>query len=135
MTAAERTDTLIEALEQIDAARRCFHRGVALFRGPANQDANGNYYVMNMTGSSYGTAQSGDGLTWSTGYAWDQGYIWSSGYVWTQSYAWSKAYAWSKNYAWSKGYAWSKSVPWWPSSSGSVSASAPASILPWVPNQ
>src|SRR3984885_13104515 len=109
--------------------------GTEHFGGPANQDAKGNYTIMNMTGPSWGTAQSGDGLTWSSGYAWDQGYAWSSGYVWTQGYAWSKAYAWSKDYAWSKGYAWSKAVPWWQNPPGSISGSTPASILPWVPNQ
>jgi subtilisin family serine protease len=111
------------------------------FGGPANQDANGNYYVMNMSGSNWGAAQPGDGLTWSTGYPWDQGYDWSSGYVWANAYAWSKgyvwsnAYAWSKNYAWSKAYAWSKSVPWWSSSPESASMATQSSILPWVPNQ
>jgi serine protease AprX len=112
------------------------------FGGPANEDANGNYYVMNMAGSTWGAAQPGDGLTWSSGYAWDQGYDWSSGYTWTAAYAWSRgytwteAYAWSRSYAWSRGYCWSRNVPWWQtSSSGSTSISAPASILPWVPNQ
>ena len=35
--------------------------GTEHFGGPANQDANGNYYVMNMAGSSWGTPQAGDG--------------------------------------------------------------------------
>ncbi|HTB68197.1 MAG TPA: S8 family peptidase [Steroidobacteraceae bacterium] len=142
---------LINAVRAVNStATGCANQGLNIaadlagsehFGGPANQDANGNYYVMNMASSTWGTAQSGDGLTWSTGYAWNQGYDWSSGYVWTNAYAWSKgyvwsqAYAWSKNYAWSKAYAWSKSVPWWSNPTGSVSASAPASILPWVPNQ
>jgi serine protease AprX len=115
--------------------------GTEHFGGPANETASGDFYIMNMAGSSWGTSQSGAGLTWSTGYPWDQGYSWSSGYLWSQSYAWStgyawsSSYAWSTSYAWSSGYAWSTSVPWWVKPSGSASSSAATSILPWVPNQ
>jgi len=41
--------------------------GTQHFGGPANQDADGNYYVMNMDGSTWGEALSGDGYTWSKG--------------------------------------------------------------------
>ncbi|HTC52584.1 MAG TPA: S8 family peptidase [Steroidobacteraceae bacterium] len=116
--------------------------GTQHFGGPANENADGDFYIMNMAGSTWGTPLPGDGMTWSGGYAWDQGYDWSSGYVWTSMYAWSKSYtwstmyAWSKQYAWSKGYCWSTSVPWWQGAPGSASfTSAPTSILPWVPNQ
>lgn len=143
---------LINAVRAVNStATGCANQGLNVaadlagsehFGGPANENADGNFYIMNMTASTYGTAQSGDGLTWSGGYAWNQGYDWSSGYVWTQAYAWSKSYAWSSSYAWSncyawsKGYAWSTSVPWWHTSApGSANASAATSILPWVPNQ
>jgi serine protease AprX len=116
--------------------------GTEHFGGPANQDANGNYYIMNLNGTAWGEAQSGDGLSWSQGYAWNQGYSWSQGYIWSQGYTWSRGYTWSKGYTWSqgytwsKGYTWSRSVPWWnTSSSASSSQTSPAAIESWVPNQ
>jgi serine protease AprX len=115
--------------------------GTEHFGGPANENADGDFYIMNMAGSTWGTSQSGAGLTWSTGYPWDQGYSWSSGYLWSQSYAWStgyawsSSYAWSTSYAWSSGYAWSNSVPWWLNSPRSAPSPTATSILPWVPNQ
>jgi serine protease AprX len=53
--------------------------GTQHFGGPANQDANGNYYVMHMSGSSWGMPVSGDGYTWTKGYTWTQGYTWTKG--------------------------------------------------------
>jgi serine protease AprX len=116
--------------------------GTEHFGGPANESANGTYYVMNMAGSAWGGYTPSDGYSWSgasaystAGYTWSEGYAWSQAYNWNQAYTWSSAYAWSKSYAWSKGYAWSKSVPWWSSSSSQAGSTAPASIVPWVPNQ
>ena len=39
--------------------------GTAHFGGPANQDAQGNYYVMDLGATVWGTPLTGDGFTWS----------------------------------------------------------------------
>jgi serine protease AprX len=146
---------LINAVSAVNSsATGCANRGLNIaadlagtqhFGGPANETANGQFYVMNMTGSTPGSSQPNDGYTWSTAYNGSQGYYWSEGYTWSQTYPWDQAYTWSTSYLWSKGtawsssYLWSKSVPWWTSSSqtqgSSSSGSQPASIVPWVPNQ
>ena len=54
------------------------------FGGPANKDANGNYYVMDMSGATWGDTLDADGYTWSRGYTWSQGYTWSEGYTWSR---------------------------------------------------
>jgi serine protease AprX len=115
--------------------------GTQHFGGPANEDANGNYYIMNMSGPSWGAPDVADGYRWSQGYAWGQGYTWSQGYpwsqgfVWTKGYTWNEGYTWTEGYAWNKGYTWNESVPWWNSRGSGATAAAPASIEPWVPNQ
>jgi serine protease AprX len=128
--------------------------GTTHFGGPANETANGQFYIMNMGASFWGTPQSGDGLTWDAGYPWGRGYAWNQGYAWSGGYSWSYGYAWNngdtwaktatwtqgdtwaKTATWSGGYSWSSSVPWWTSSQPQPSTStAPASIESWVPNQ
>ena len=54
--------------------------GTEHFGGPANRDASGNYYIMNMQSWWPGTAQPGDGFTWSSSYPGTQGYAWNEGY-------------------------------------------------------
>src|SRR6202044_1621889 len=130
---------LVNAVSAVNSSMTgCANRGLNIaadlagtqhFGGPANEDANGNYYVMNMAGSSWGGSQPNDGYSWSTAYNGSQGYTWSEGYVWSQTYNWNQAYTWTN------GYTWSKSVPWWNSSSSPTGAAQPASIVPWVPNQ
>src|SRR6202034_2347758 len=71
---------LINAVRAVNStATGCANQGLNIaadlagsqhFGGPANQDANGNYYIMNMAGSTLGPAQSGDGLGWAPGLAW-----------------------------------------------------------------
>src|SRR6267154_3764785 len=63
--------------------------GTKHFGGPANQDDDGNYYVMDMGGSTWGDPLGSDGYTWSRGYPWGQGYTWSEGYTWSRGYTWS----------------------------------------------
>ena len=116
--------------------------GTEHFGGPANQAANGDYYIMNMAGPTWSTApQAADGYSWDQGYAfdqgysWSQGYMWSQGYAWTQGYVWTNSYAWAKSYTWAQSYAWAKSVPWWNSSKSPGGVATPASIENWVPNQ
>jgi serine protease AprX len=113
--------------------------GTQHYGGPANEDASGNYYVMNMTASTWGTPITGDGYTWTQsyaynqGYTWSQGYTWTNGYAWTQGYTWTEGYTWTAGYTWSQGYTWTTSVPW---SAGSLNGpTAPASIEDWVPNE
>jgi serine protease AprX len=115
--------------------------GTAHYGGPANQDANGNYYVMDMESSVWGDPLSSDGYNWSTGYPWGQGYTWSEGYAWRKGYGWSKGYTWSEGYAWRKGdtwssgYGWSKDMPWWSTAPTSAPTTSPTSIASWVPNE
>jgi serine protease AprX len=145
---------LINAVSAVNSsATGCANRGLNIaadlngtqhFGGPANENANGQFYIMNMAGSTWGSSQPNDGYWWSSAYNGSQGYYWSEGYSWSQSYPWNQAYAWgtgylwSKGYTWSSGYLWSKSAPWWSSSPQSQinsSGAAPNSIVPWVPNQ
>jgi subtilisin family serine protease len=115
--------------------------GTQHFGGPANQDANGNYYIMDLSGGSTSASPlAGDGYTWSQGYPWGQGYTWSEGYTWTQGYTWAKGYpwaqgnTWTQGYTWAKCYTWAKNLPWWTNSQGAAGTS-PAPIVPWVPNE
>jgi subtilisin family serine protease len=141
---------LINALAAVNSsATDCANRGLdinadlagtAHFGGPANMDRNGNYYVMDMAGSTWGAPLGADGYTWSRGYtwggyAWSDGYTWSKGYTWSRGYTWSKGYTWSRGYTWSKGYTWSRTVPWWSAPPTGLSAASPASIASWVPNE
>jgi serine protease AprX len=142
---------LIDAQAAIEStATGCANQGLNIaadlagtqhFGGPANQDANGNYYIMDMAASTWGAALSGDGYTWTKGYTWSQGYTWTKGYTWSQGYTWTKSYPWSQNAAWSQGntwsdgYTWTRSVPWWGTTTPVSSAAAPASIEDWVPNE
>src|ERR1700722_13744273 len=116
--------------------------GTEHFGGPANQAANGDYYIMNMAGPVWSTApQAADGYSWDQGYAfdqgysWSEGYLWSQGYAWTQGYVWTNSYTWAKSYTWAQSYAWAKSVPWWNSSKTPAGVATPASIENWVANQ
>jgi serine protease AprX len=115
--------------------------GTEHFGGPANEDANGNYYIMNMGGSAWGGPSGGDGLswnqgyTWARGYSWSQTYTWSQGYTWARGYTWAKGYTWARGYTWAKGYTWARGVPWWNTSQPGAAAATPASIESWVPNE
>jgi subtilisin family serine protease len=117
--------------------------GTQHFGGPANEDASGNYYIMNMGSSQWGSALSGQGYTWTRGYTWSQGYTWTKGYTWTNGYTWTRGYTWTKGYTWTRGYTWSEGYTWtrslpWCGSCGSMAirnAATPASIENWVPNE
>ncbi len=142
---------LINAIAAVDsAATGCANVGLDInadlagtshFGGPANQNASGNYYVMDLAAAAWGAPLAGDGLTWSAGFPWNAGYNWSQSYLWTNQYTWSKGYTWAKSYTWAKGYAWSagytwaKSVAWWNTTGAASVSASPASIENWVPNQ
>ena len=142
---------LIDAWAAIEStATGCANQGLNIaadlagtqhFGGPANQDGNGNYYIMDMAASTWGAALSGDGYTWTKGYTWSQGYTWTKGYTWSQGYTWTKSYPWAQNAAWSQGntwsngYTWTRNVPWTGTTGTASSSAAPASIENWVPNE
>jgi serine protease AprX len=111
--------------------------GTAHFGGPANQDAAGNFYVMDLNGSTYGTPLAGDGYNWSKNWAPASTLVWSSSHL--KGYTWSKAYLWSssciRGYTWSKGYTWSASIASWNTAPAKGGATTPASIEKWVPNE
>jgi serine protease AprX len=114
--------------------------GTRHFGGPANRDANGNFYIMEM-GGQWGAASGNDGEYWDRGYS-DEGYKWSAGYNWSEGYAWGRGYPWtkgstvsSKNVSWSEGYTWNRSIDWWRAPPRTPAATTPASIANWVPNE
>jgi serine protease AprX len=106
--------------------------GLQHYGGRANQDSQGNLYVMQVAASApprrpllsgVGALASplpivggllqdvplpGDGLLWNGAYTASSGYHWSEGYAWSEGYHWSEGYAWSEGYHWSEGYAWSE---------------------------
>jgi serine protease AprX len=142
---------LINALAAVNSsAEGCANRGLDLaadlngtahFGGPANVDASGNYVVMDLEGTTWGSTLQADGYTWSRGFTWSQGYTWSDGYTWSRGFTWSKGYTWSqgftwsRGFTWSKGYTWSRSLSWWDSCGGMWSPTRSASIASWVPNE
>jgi serine protease AprX len=114
--------------------------GYRHFGGPANRDAQGNYYIMEM-GDQWGAASGNDGESWDQGYG-DDGYKWSAGYNWNEGYAWGRGYPWtkgstvrSKNVSWSEGYTWNRGIDWWRAAPRAPAATSPASITNWVPNE
>jgi serine protease AprX len=115
--------------------------GTAHFGGPANRDANGNYYVMDMQGSVWGQPLPADGYTWNRAYTWSKGYAWSQAYTWSRAYTWAKAYTWSKSsvwdkaYTWSKGYAWSNSLMWQDGVFTTQGLTQPMSVDPYVSDE
>jgi hypothetical protein len=79
--------------------------GTRHFGGPANQDANGNYYIMDLEGgTTWASPLAGDGahgpkgmpgvraIRGLEGYTWTQGYYLGEGYTWTQGYTWAKGH-------------------------------------------
>ena len=78
--------------------------GIEHYQGPANQDEDGNYYIIGVDGFAWSGS-----YIWSGGFAWSGSYIWSGGFAWSGSYIWSGGFAWSDDYAWSDGFAWSGS--------------------------
>ena len=114
--------------------------GTQHFGGPANEDANGNYYVMNMPGSTWGARTvrrlflvdwptSGPGLYLERGLHLEPGLYLEPGLHLEQRLHLEQGLHLVK------GYTWSKSVPWWTSNASPGGAAQPASIETWVPNQ
>ncbi len=81
--------------------------GTKHFGGRANQDANGEYYLMGLDG--YGWTDTGvgeNGYIWTEGYAWTEGYIWTDGYMWTDGRVGLDGYLWTNGYIWTNAYSW-----------------------------
>jgi hypothetical protein len=70
--------------------------GDAHYGGMANQDEEGNYYIMGL-----------DGYVWSGGYMWSDAVVWSGGYMWSDALSWSSGYMWNDSLVGSGGYMWS----------------------------
>ena len=116
--------------------------GTEHFGGPANEDANGHYYIMNMQGPSWGGSRPQrrlllvDRVRRQPRLYLERGlYLEPDLLPRDQAYTWSSSYLWSKGYTWSESYLWSKSASWWGSNSSPSGSASPASIESWVPNQ
>jgi subtilisin family serine protease len=85
---------LINAYDaRYETRRDCANRGLDIakdldgtehYRGPAQQNADGAYYLSTDAGES-----------WDQGYAWDQGYLWRKSA--DDDATWSQGYLWRKN--------------------------------------
>jgi subtilisin family serine protease len=110
---------LINAYDaRFEAQRDCANRGLDIqkdldgtehYRGPAQQNSDGAYY-----------------LTTSPNESWDQGYAWDQGYLWRKSA--------DDDATWSQGYLWRKSADEdaWGAESTSTADGATMSINQWV---
>ena len=110
--------------QEIDCANNGLHidndiDGERHYGGRANQDSDGNYYLMGL-----------DGYMWTNGYLWTEGYMWTNGYLWTERYMWTDSYLWTdgdvgadgymwtdgdmwtNGYLWTNGYMWTKGHMW-----------------------
>lgn len=88
------------------------------FGGHANQDENGDFYLMDMDGYLWRNSDvSSEGYLWQNGYLWKNGYLWQNGYLWTNSvgadgYLWRNSFAESSGYLWRNGYLWQNGYLW-----------------------
>ncbi|MGI9232360.1 MAG: S8 family peptidase [Woeseiaceae bacterium] len=126
---------LVNALGAVNSsATQCANRGLNVaqdlkgeqhFGGRANQNEDGEYYLMDDEGERL----EGDGYVWSRAYMWSQGYVWSRAYMWSQGYVWSRAYTWSQ------AYLWSRSVPWVEGAVFSSGLTETMSVNKWVEHE
>jgi len=73
--------------------------GTEHFRGQAEQDENGSYYVA-----------SDDGHVWDGGYGFTDGHVWSRGLLWNDGMIWSDGIVWNDGMVWSDGLIWNDGV-------------------------
>ena len=96
---------LIDALGATStSATGCANQGLNLaadlagtqhFGGPANQRADGTYFLMAMKGLAPAQAVASDGYAWLPSATWAPAvYTWSQSYVWTYPYSWQRGYPW-----------------------------------------
>jgi subtilisin family serine protease len=117
---------LVNARDAIySTASNCANQGLNIaadlanlqhYGGRANQDENGNFYIMEVEDDPgllttllpllgqllVGLASTLDGLLWDgsppsddDNVTWSGGYIWSNGFTWSNGYAYSNGYIWS----------------------------------------
>jgi len=119
---AVHSDAMIDANSGLDIDLDL--AGVEHFGGLANQDEDGDYFIMGLDGYAWN-----GGYLWSDGFAWNGGYLWSDGFAWSGGYLWSDlsaggaGYLWSDTYAFDAGYLWSDGL------------TESASINSWVPQE
>jgi hypothetical protein len=64
--------------------------GVEHYGGPASQDTNGTFFLLDANGDSTqwaGNFTNSDGFPWSNGYPRADGYPWATGFPWSSSLA------------------------------------------------
>jgi subtilisin family serine protease len=76
--------------------------GTEHYRGRANRDDNGNYYIM-----------ADDGTVWSDAFMWNDSFMWSDAFMWNDSFMWSDAFMWNDSFMWSDGLTESMSINSW----------------------
>ena len=103
--------------------------GFQHFGGPANQQADGTYFVrgdLDTSQAGYvwdGSYADSSGYLWTDGgsvltdgYVWTEGYLWTDGvgvdgYLWTDGgSAWTNGYLWTQGYLWTDGGAWTNAL-------------------------
>ena len=88
--------------------------GKAHFRGPAEQDASGVYYLGNASGSGWdGSTDFTRGYAWGGGMAWNDGMPWNDSSIFSDGMPWNDAKLWSDGMPWNDVYKSSVSVDIW----------------------
>lgn len=102
--------------------------GIVHYGGPAQQDSDGNFYLVDPADPN--RQLDGDGYVWRRGTLWQEGYVWRRNVPWGGGSIWSRGAAWSENYDWhasasieTGGYVWRRSLV------------EPVSINRWVPQE
>jgi serine protease AprX len=96
------------------------------YAGPANQDVDGNFYIMDCTNGNCATAIAGNGYHWDGSYSGSNGFTWdasSNGFTWD---AISNGFTWDAS---RDGFTWDASSDGFTWDSGST---APMSVNVWV---
>ena len=81
--------------------------GTQHYQGKADQNASGDYYIVDQSG-----------LAWSGGTFWAGGFAWSGGTFWAGGFAWSGGTFWAGGFAWSSNYSWDENPVWGASAAG-----------------
>ena len=107
--------------------------GTRHFGGRANQDADGNYYLMGLEGYLWtdSTLATG-GYVWTDAYTWTDGYVWTDGYLWTDGTIGMEGYLWTDGYVWTDGYLWTDSHVWMDGYLWTDALTEMASMAGWV---
>ena len=129
---------LIDAMAAINSgASGCANRGMDIdldlagvvhYGGPAHQDSDGNFYLVDPADPNRPLA--GDAYVWKRGTLWHDAYVWKRNGPWSGSPVWNHGSNWSENYHWqdthsiqTDAYVWKRSLV------------EPVSINRWVPQE